>query len=279
MCDGPRRVPPMLDAVESDMSDLQYVRVEWDGELAIVVIDRVDKLNALNSDVVRELGDVFRDLKEDDAVLGVIVTGAGEKAFVAGADIGELAQLTPLTGLAVSRDGQKTFADIERFPKPVLAAVGGYALGGGCELALACHLRVASETARFGLPEVGLGTIPGFGGTVRLARLVGFGMAVEMVLTGAMIDADRAERIGLVSAVYPPEALFERAKAFIRGITKNGPVAVRMALESLYLAQNSAPADAASFESALFGLLASTGDMKEGMTAFLEKRKAAFKGK
>ena len=151
-------------------------------------------------------------------------------------------------------------------------------MGGGCELALACHLRVASENARFGLPEVGLGTIPGYGGTMRLARVVGFGLAVEMVLTGGMIDAERAERIGLVSAVYPREALLDQAKAFIRGITKNGPVAVRMALESLYLAQNSAPADAASFESALFGLLASTTDMKEGMTAFLEKRKAAFKG-
>ena len=260
------------------MSDLQYIRVEWDGELAIVVIDRAEKLNALNAEVVAELGDVFRDLKDDDDVLGVILTGAGDKAFVAGADIGELAQMTPLSGVGVSRDGQRTFAEIERFPKPVLAVVGGYALRGGCELALACHLRVASENARFGLPEVGLGTIPGYGGTMRLARVVGFGLAVEMVLTGGMVDAERAERIGLVSAVYPQGVLLEQAKAFIRGITKNGPVAVRMALESLYLAQNSAPADAASFESALFGLLASTTDMKEGMTAFLEKRKAAFKG-
>ncbi len=260
------------------MSDLQYIRVEWDGELAIVVIDRADKLNALNAEVVRELGDVFRGLKDDDDVLGVILTGAGEKAFVAGADIGELAQLTPLTGVKVSREGQRIFSEIERFPKPVLAAVGGYALGGGCELALACHLRVASENARFGLPEVGLGIMPGYGGTVRLARVVGFGLAVEMVLTGGMIDAERAERIGLVSAVYPQEALLDQAKSFIRGITKNGPLAIRMALESIYLAQSSAPADAARFESALFGLLASTTDMKEGMTAFLEKRKAAFKG-
>ncbi|HIF07537.1 MAG TPA: hypothetical protein EYQ64_11475 [Gemmatimonadetes bacterium] len=260
------------------MSDLQHVRVEWDGELAIVVIDRVDKLNALNAEVVRELGDVFREIRDDGDVLGVVVTGAGDKAFVAGADIGELAQMTPLTGVEVSRDGQNVFSEIERFPKPVLAAVGGYALGGGCELALACHLRVASDNARFGQPEVGLGTIPGFGGTVRLARIVGFGVAVEMVLTGAMIDADRAERIGLVSAVYPRDELLDRAKAFLRGVTKNGPVAVRMALESIYVAQNSAPQDAASFESAVFGLLASTDDLKEGMTAFLEKRKPAFKG-
>ena len=244
----------------------------------MVVIDRAEKLNALNAEVVRELGDVFRDLKDDDDVLGVILTGAGEKAFVAGADIGELAQLTPLTGMTVSREGQQIFTEIERFPKPVLAAIGGYALGGGCELALACHLRVASENARFGLPEVGLGTIPGYGGTMRLARVVGFGLAVEMILTGAMVDAERAERIGLVSAVYPQAVLLDQAKTLMRGITKNGPVAVRMALESIHLAQNSAPADAASFESALFGLLASTADMKEGMTAFLEKRKAAFKG-
>jgi len=260
------------------MSDLQYVRVEWDGELAIVMIDRVDKLNALNAEVIRELGDVFRDLRDDDVVQGVVVTGAGDKAFVAGADIGELAQMTPLSGVEASRDGQNVFSEIERFPKPVLAAVGGYALGGGCELALACHLRVASDNARFGQPEVGLGTIPGFGGTVRLARIVGFGVAVEMVLTGAMVDADRAERIGLVSAVYPRAELLDQAKVFLRGVTKNGPVAVRMALESLCLAQTSAPQDAASFESAVFGLLASTTDLKEGMTAFLEKRKPVFKG-
>ena len=267
-----------MDLPEPAMSDLRYIRVDRDGELAIVVIDRADKLNALNAEVVRELRDVFRDLEDDHDVLGVILTGAGDKAFVAGADIGELARLNALTGVKVSREGQGTFAEIERFPKPVLAAVGGYALGGGCELALACHLRVASENARFGFPEVGLGTMPGFGGTTRLARVVGLGLAVEMILTGAMIDAERAERIGLVSAVYPQEVLLDQAKAFIRGITKNGPLAVRMALESIYLAQDAAPADAASFESALCGLLASTDDMQEGMTAFLEKRKAVFKG-
>ncbi|MBT6695210.1 MAG: enoyl-CoA hydratase, partial [Gemmatimonadales bacterium] len=150
------------------MSDLTYVRVEWDGDIAIVFIDRQDKLNALNSEVVGELGQVFKGLSEDDDVRGVILTGAGEKAFVAGADIGELAQMDSLSGVKVSRDGQDVFRYIERFPKPVLAAVGGYALGGGCELALACHLRVASENARFGLPEVGLGIIPGYGGTIRL---------------------------------------------------------------------------------------------------------------
>lgn len=261
------------------MSDLQYIRVEWDEELATVVVDRPDKLNALNAEVVRELGDVFRDLREDDAVRGVILTGGGDKAFVAGADIGELAKMTPLSGVKVSRDGQRIFQEIERFPKPVLAAVGGYALGGGFELALACHLRVASENARFGLPEVGLGIIPGYGGTLRLSRLIGLGRAVELTLTGQMIDAEKAERIGLVSAVYPREELLDRSKEFMRGITKNGPVAIQLALESIYVALDSAPADSMSFESALFGLLASTEDMKEGMTAFLEKRKPSFEGK
>jgi enoyl-CoA hydratase len=260
------------------MTDLQYIRVESDDDLAIVVIDRPDKLNALNAEVVQELGRVFSDLRHDDAVRGVVLTGAGDKAFVAGADIGELAQMSPLSGVQVSRDGQRIFGDIERFPKPVLAAIGGYALGGGCELALACHLRVASDNARFGLPEVGLGIIPGYGGTLRLSRLVGLGRAIELTLTGAMLDAEKAERIGLVSAVYPQEELLDRAKGFLRTITKNGPVAVQMALESIYLALDSAPADAQNFESALFGLLASTGDMKEGMRAFLEKRKPTFKG-
>jgi enoyl-CoA hydratase len=261
------------------MSDLQYIKVQWDEELATVVIDRPDKLNALNSEVVQELGHVFRELHDDDAARGVLVTGGGDKAFVAGADIGELAKMSPISGVRVSREGQRIFDEIERFPKPVLAVVGGYALGGGCELALACHLRVASDNARFGLPEVGLGIIPGYGGTLRLSRLIGLGRAVELTLTGAMLDADKAERIGLVSAVYPREELLDRAKEFMRGITKNGPLALRMALESIYLAQDSASASVLAYESTLFGLLASTDDMREGMTAFLEKRRADFKGK
>jgi enoyl-CoA hydratase len=261
------------------MSDLTYVRVEWDGDIAVVFIDRQDKLNALNAEVVGELGQVFRSLSEDDDVRGVILTGAGEKAFVAGADIGELAQMNSVSGVKVSRDGQDVFHYIERFPKPVLAAVGGYALGGGCELALACHLRVASENARFGLPEVGLGIIPGDGGTIRLARLVGLGRAIELTLTGDMVGAERAERIGLVSAIYPRDTLLGDAKTFMRKITKNGPVAMRMALESIYHALDTATTDALDFESSLFGLLASTDDMKEGMAAFLEKRKAHFQGR
>jgi enoyl-CoA hydratase len=261
------------------MSDLRYIRVEWDGEIAVVVIDRQDKLNALNADVIAELGEVFEALRDDDKVRGVLLTGAGEKAFVAGADIGELAKMDSVTGVQVSRSGQEVFLAIERFPKPVLAAVGGYALGGGCELALACHLRVASENARFGLPEVGLGIIPGYGGTIRLARLVGFGRAIEMTLTGDMIGAERAAEIGLVSAVHPRAELLDRAKELLRRITKNGPLAVRMALESIQQGMDVAMQGALDFESSLFGLLASTEDMKEGMSAFLEKRKAEFKGR
>ena len=186
--------------------------------------------------------------------------------------------MNSVTGVRVSRDGQDVFRAIERFPKPVLAAVGGYALGGGCELALACHMRIASSRARFGLPEVGLGIIPGYGGTIRLARLIGLGRAIELTLTGDMVDAERAETIGLVISVVEPDALMEEAKSLLRRVTKNGPVAIRMALESIYRGLDTATAEALDFESSLFGLLASTDDMREGMEAFLEKRKPDFKG-
>ena len=187
------------------MSDLRHVRVEWDGELAVVTIDRQEKLNALNAEVLVELGEVFESLAADAAVRAVILTGAGGRAFVAGADIAELARLDSLAAVRLSREGQRIFGNIERSPKPVIAAVGGWALGGGCELALACHLRIASTSARFGLPEVGLGIIPGYGGTVRLARAVGASHATEMILTGEPVDAARAEAIGLVSAVVEPD--------------------------------------------------------------------------
>ena len=261
------------------MSDLKHLRVEWDRELAVVTVDRQEKLNALNPEVVRELGLVLESFREDDQVRGVILTGAGEKAFVAGADIGDLAGMDPLTGVEVSRQGQDVFLMIERFSKPVLAAVGGYALGGGCELALACHLRLASDNARFGLPEVGLGLLPGFGGTVRLARLVGLGRAVELTLTGEMISADQALGFGLVNGVVPRAQLMPKAKELLRKVTKNGPVAVRLALESIYRALDGSTREALDHESALFGMLASTTDMKEGIAAFLEKRKPEFKGR
>lgn len=261
------------------MTELSHVRVERDAEIAIVTVDRQEKLNALNADVVSEIGEAFAGLRDDDSVRGVILTGGGTKAFVAGADIGELAKMDSVSGVRVSRDGQEVFRAIERFHKPVLAAVGGFALGGGCELALACHMRIASDNAKFGLPEVGLGIIPGYGGTIRLARLVGLGRAIELTLTGEMFDAERARDLGVVSAVVSRDDLMDEAKKFLRKVTKNGPVAVRMALESMYRAVDTATAEALDFESSLFGLLASTEDMKEGMTAFLEKRKPDFKGR
>ncbi len=255
------------------------VRVDRADGIATVWIDRPEKLNALNPDVIDELGGAFDSLRDDDEVRAVIVTGAGDKAFVAGADIGILAKMDPLTGVEVSRQGQGVFRTIERFPKPVVAAVGGYALGGGCELALACHMRVASEKARFGLPEVGLGIVPGYGGTVRLTRLVGLARAIEITLSGEMLRADRALEMGLVNRVVAPEALLEETRAFLAPMITKGPVAVRFALESIYGALDSTTEEALKHESSLFGILASTADMKEGMAAFLEKREASFQGR
>ena len=272
-------LPDQAPREENIMTDLQNINVTWDGDLAIVTVDRQEKLNALNAEVFTELAQAFESLRDDDEVKGVIVTGAGEKAFVAGADIGELAKMNAMEGVSVSRTGQAVFRTIERFPKPVVAAVGGYALGGGCELALACHIRVASENARFGIPEVGLGIIPGYGGTVRLARLVGLGRAVEMALTGEMVDAEKALEMGLVTRVVPRDELLDQAKEVLRKVTRNGPLAIRFVLESIYRGLDATLQEATDVEASLFGLLASTEDVKEGMTAFLEKRKPDFKGR
>ena len=187
--------------------------------------------------------------------------------------------MNPTTGVATSRLGQGVFASIERFPKPVIAAIGGYTLGGGFELALACHIRVASSNAKFGLPEVTLGIIPGYGGTIRLARLTGLGRAVELTLTGEMLDAQRALEMGIVTHVVEREELHDRALDLARSIARNGPVAVRLAMESIYAALDSNTRQALDHEASLFGVLASTDDMKEGMNAFLEKRKADFTGR
>ena len=260
------------------MSDSNHVRTEITDSVATVTIDRQAKLNALNPDVMAEIDTAFAALRDDAAVRAVILTGAGDKAFVAGADIGTLATMDTLAGTRISGEGQAILRRIETFPRPVIAAVGGYALGGGCELAIACHIRVASERARFGLPEVGLGIIPGYGGTVRLTRLIGLGRAVEMILTGEMIDADRAARIGLANIVVPHDELMDRSMALARRISRNAPVALEMALKSIYKAVESPMVHAQALESTLFGLLASTSDMKEGMAAFLEKRRASFTG-
>ena len=249
-----------------------------DGVL-FVTIDRPKVLNALNAATVEELRQAFSAAREDDGVRCVILTGAGEKAFVAGADINELAQMTPITGKDVAERGQRTFRAIERFPKPVIAAINGFALGGGCELALACHIRIASEKAQLGLPEVTLGIIPGYGGTQRMARLLGKGKALELILTGDRIGAAEAERIGLVNKVVPADQLMAAAEELARTIAKRGPLAVRAAIEAV-MSGSDMPFDEGQFlEATLFGLLASTEDMKEGMGAFLEKRQANFKNR
>lgn len=256
-----------------------FVRIERDGPHATVIIDRQDKLNALNPEVIDGLGSAFGELRDDPEVRGVILTGAGDKAFVAGADIAVLAEMDSMEGVRLSRQGQEVFRAIERFPRPVVAAVGGFSLGGGFELALACHLRVASENARFGLPEVGLGIIPGYGGTIRLARLVGLGRAIELTLTGDRFDAVRAAELGIVTRVVAPGEARAAAAELLGRITRNGPEAVRLALESVYRALDTTTEEALAHESSLFGLLASTADMREGMTAFLEKRKPTFEGR
>ena len=258
---------------------MDNVRTENKDGILVITIDRPKVLNALNAQTVDELRRAFRDAREDDSVKCVILTGAGDKAFVAGADINELSKMTPITGKETSEKGQRVFRAIERFPKPVIAAVNGFALGGGCELALACHIRIASDKAQLGLPEVTLGIIPGYGGTQRMARLLGKGRALELILTGDRIKADEAERIGLVNRVVPADQLMTVAEELARTIAKRGPLAVRAAIEAV-MSGSDMPFDEGQFlEATLFGLLASTEDMKEGMSAFLEKRAADFKGR
>ncbi len=249
-----------------------------DGGVAVVTVNRPDKLNALNAQVMRELGEVVSEIERDSAVRGVIVTGSGEKAFVAGADIRELSQLTPVTGRDFAAAGQAVFGRLEALTKPVVAAVNGYALGGGCELALACHMRVASETARLGLPEVSLGILPGFGGTQRLVRLVGRGRALELILTGDPVDAAEAHRIGLVNRVVPAAELMAAAESLIRKILTRGPLAVGLAIRATLQADDGALSTGLAREADLFGLVCATQDFREGTAAFLEKRKPAFQG-
>ncbi len=258
---------------------MNFLTLDKSDGIATLSVNRPDKLNALNGDTIRELASAFHGLRDDRDVRGILLTGAGEKAFVAGADIAELAQMGPIDGVRVSREGQEAFRFLERIGKPVIAVVNGFALGGGLELALACHLRLASAKAKFGLPEVKLGIIPGYGGTIRLQRLVGRGRALELMLTGDMIDAAEAYRIGLVNRVFEPADLTAGARDMMTKMIANGPIALALALESVDNAANVSTDDALTLESNLFGLLASTSDMREGMTAFLEKRKADFQGR
>jgi enoyl-CoA hydratase len=247
--------------------------------VAIVTVNRPDKLNALNDATVDELDRAFAELGAEASVRGVILTGSGEKAFVAGADIAELATQSPVDGKERSIRGQKVLDRIEGLGKPVLAAVNGFALGGGCELAMACHLRIASENARLGTPEVKLGIMCGYAGTQRLPRLVGKGRAMEMLLTGEMVDAQEALRIGLVNRVVPREKLMPEAEALLRQMIANGPVSLRFVLEAVNAGLEMPLAEAQYLEATLFGLICTTADMKEGTKAFLEKRPAKFTGK
>ena len=246
--------------------------------VATTTINRPDKLNALNATVIAELDDVAGRLERDAAIRGMILTGAGTKAFVAGADIGEIAAQGPVDGKERSLVGQRVFRRLERCGKPVIAAVNGFALGGGCELAMACHLRIAGEQAKFGQPEVKLGIGPGYGGTVRLPRLVGRGRALELLLTGQMIDAQEAWRIGLVNRVVPADRLLAESEQLLRAILANGPLAVRACLEAVDAGLDVGLDQALLLEANLFGLLSGTADMREGTAAFLAKRTAGFKG-
>lgn len=247
--------------------------------IARITVNRPDKLNALNDAVIAELGLAIGQIEHDPGIHGVIVTGSGAKAFVAGADIGELSRQGPFDGKARAMVGQAVFRRIERCGKPVIAAVNGFALGGGCELAMACHVRIASESARFGQPEAKLGIAPGYGGSVRLPRLVGKGRALELLLTGQMIDAAEAYRIGLVNRVVPAARLIEESESMLRTMLENGPLALRVCIEAVDSALETTLDEGLLLEANYFGLLASTQDMREGMAAFLEKRKAEFTGK
>jgi enoyl-CoA hydratase len=247
--------------------------------IAFITFNRPKVLNALNRRTVEELRDAFLDARDDAAVRVLILTGAGEKSFVAGADISELAQRTPVDGKDFSLFGQGVFHLLETMGKPSICAINGFALGGGCEIALCCTIRIASRTAKLGQPEVKLGIIPGYGGTQRLARLCGKGAAHELCLSGEMISAEEALRIGLVNHVYEPEELLGAAEVMAKKIVANAPVAVRYTMEAIERGMEMPLEEGLFLEATLFGLCCATEDMKEGTKAFLEKRAAGFKGK
>ena len=254
------------------------LRADRDG-IAFVTVNRPDKLNALNNATIGELLHCFEAITADEKVRAVILTGAGEKSFVAGADISELAEQTAITARPLALRGQRLMNTVEACPKPVVAAVNGYALGGGCELALACHIRTASDNAQFGLPEVTLGIIPGYGGTQRLPRIVGKGRALELILSAQKVGAEEALRIGLVNRIHPQPQLLAETEKLVRRILATGPVAVRFALDAVNHGSDMPLQDGLNFEATFFGLLAGTDDCREGMRAFLEKRPARFTGK
>ena len=258
--------------------DYQNVILERQDRIAILKINRPKALNALNSATLQELSRAFAEIAQDEAVRVVILTGSGEKAFVAGADIAEMRELNPLQGRRFSQLGQSVMNQIENLPQPVLAVVNGFALGGGPELAMACDLRLASEKAKFGQPEVTLGLLAGFGGTQRLPRLVGSGRASEILFTGEILDAQEAYRIGLVNRVYPQEELMEQALAMAQKIASRAPIGVQLTKSAIHKGQNIDLISGQAYEAEVFGQVFSTQDQKEGCSAFLEKRKADFLG-
>ena len=256
----------------------QSVTLDAADGIATLTVNRPEKLNALNAATMSELGLAIDEIRTRNDISAAIVTGAG-KAFIAGADISELANENPVSARELAVRGQGIFRSFERSRKPIIAAVNGFALGGGCELALACHIRIASDQAKFGQPEVKLGTAPGYGGTQRLARLIGKGRALQLLLTGETIDAAEALRIGLVNKVVAPDALLSSATEMLKAILANGPLAVAACIEVVNLGLEMPLESALALEATHFGLLAATSDMREGTKAFLEKRKPGFTGK
>jgi len=257
----------------------QTLQFEVRDGIAFVTVNRPDKLNALNDQVMLELSSAVDRITTEAEIKGAILTGAGPKAFVAGADIGDLSRQGPFDGKARSQRGQGVLRRLETCGKPVIAAINGFALGGGCELAMACHIRIAGENAKFGQPEVKLGIAPGYGGTQRLPRLVGKGVALQLILTGEMIDAQEAYRIGLVNKVVPTADLLSESEKMMRGILAMGPLAVRLSMEAVDRGLEMSLDEGLLLEANYFGLLAATQDTKEGLTAFLEKRSAKFQGR
>jgi len=257
----------------------QTLLLDIKDNIAVVTLNRPDKLNALNEQTINDLDSIFNELKENELVYVVVLTGSGEKAFVAGADIKELNKLDMISAKEFAEKGQAVFHKIDNFDKPVIAAVNGFALGGGCELALACHIRLASDNAKFGQPEVNLGIIPGYGGSQRLARLINTGRAMEYILTADMISADEAYRIGLVNKVYTQNELLDKAIEMAKKITVKGQQAIRMAVKAVKAVDQMSLKEGQNLEASLFALCCGTEDFKEGTSAFLEKRKPEFKNK
>jgi enoyl-CoA hydratase len=258
---------------------LANVLYEKRGAVAYVTVNRPKVLNALNTPTWRDLRTAFEDARDDAAVHGVILTGAGEKAFIAGADISELAHATAIEAEQSSRFGQDVLDLIENLGKPVIAAINGFALGGGCETAMACTIRIAAEHAKFGQPEVKLGLVPGGGGTQRLPRLAGKGHALQLILCGEMISAQEAYRIGLVNEIVPPADLISRGEAILKMIASNAPIAVKLSLEAVNKGLDTSQSEGLALEASYFGLCAGTEDKKEGTSAFIEKRLPQFHGR